>query len=118
MPVIIKPTSTIIAYLGLEQNGPAHKFLTNTCYNHMDRYVPYSGDTGRLHLRENVSMMPDAIIYHMPYAHAQYVGYTTGPVVNYTTPNTGPYWDKKMWSAEGSEVIKEVQKYVDRRGGR
>lgn len=118
MPVIIKPTSTIIAYLGLEQNGPAHKFLTNTCYNHMDRYVPYSGDTGRLHLRENVSMMPDAIIYHMPYAHAQYVGYTTGPVVKYTTPNTGPYWDKKMWSAEGSEVIKEVQKYVDRRGGR
>lgn len=118
MPVKLKPTSTIIANLGLQENGPVHKFLTNTCYNHMDKYVPYSGDTGRLHLRENVSMTPGYIIYHMPYAHAQYVGYTTGPVVNYTTPGTGPYWDKLMWTAESNEVIKEVQDYIDKRGGR
>ena len=28
---------------------------------------------------------------------------------------TGPYWDKKMWTAEGQQVIKEVQDYVNRR---
>lgn len=118
MPLILKPTSTIIANLGVEENGPVHKFFTNSCYNRMDKYVPYSGDTGRLHLRENVAFTTDSIIYKMPYAHAQYVGYTTGPVVNYTTPGTCSYWDKQMWSAEGDEVIKETQKYMNLYGGK
>ena len=117
MPVIIKPTSVIAVRLGIQEGGPAHKFLTNDCYNHMDKYVPYSGDTGRLHLRENVSLSADSIVYHMPHAHAQYVGYTTGPVVNYTTPGTGPYWDELMWSAEGEDVIQEVQEYIETHGG-
>jgi hypothetical protein len=48
----------------------------------MDKYVPR--DTGNL--RDNVDKGIDYITYESPYAHAQYVGYTTGPVVNYTTP--------------------------------
>ena len=36
-------------------------------------------------------------------------------VKNYTTPGTGPYWDKRMVSAEMQDVVKEVQEYV---GGR
>lgn len=118
MPVIIKPTSEIIVDLGIQQNGPAHAFLTNTCRLHMDKYVPYSGDTGHIHLRENVEETTDSIIYKSPYAHAQYVGYTTGPVVNYTTPGTGPYWDELMWDAEKGEVIQEVQHYIETHGGR
>lgn len=118
MPVFLKPTSVIIADLGIQNKGSTHAFLTNTCRNHMDKYVPYSGDTGHIHLRENVTETPDLVIYKMPYAHAQYVGYTTGPVVNYTTPGTGPYWDKLMWSAEKNEVIKEVQNYINTHGGR
>ena len=27
---------------------------------------------------------------------------------------TTSYWDKKMWSAEKNDVIKEVQEYVNR----
>lgn len=27
---------------------------------------------------------------------------------------TTSYWDKKMWTAEGQQVIKEVQEYVNR----
>ena len=118
MPVYIEPTSKITAYFRIEKNGPVHKFFTNTCYNHMDRFVPYSGDTGRVHLRENVTETTDAVIYKMPYAHAQYVGYTTGPVVNYTTPGTGPYWDNLMWTAEKTDVIKDVQDYINLRGGK
>lgn len=34
--------------------------------------------------------------------------------LNYHTPGTGSYWDKKMVSAEMNDVIKEVQEYVNR----
>ena len=108
MPVSIKPTSEIKARLGLEPDGRVQKFFTNTCYKHMDKYVPM--DEGNL--RTIVDIQPSWITYEMPYAHAQYIGYTNGPVRNYTTPNTGPYWDKKMVSAEMQDVVKEVQKYV------
>ena len=108
MPVKMKPTSVIKARLGLEPNGRVQQFFTNTCYKHMDKYVPM--DEGNL--RSNVDIQPDHITYESPYAHAQYVGYTKGPVKNYTTPGTGPYWDKRMVSAEMSQVVKEVQNYV------
>jgi hypothetical protein len=78
----------------------------------MDKYVPM--DIGNL--RANVSKGADYITYESPYAHAQYVGYTKGPVRNYTTPGTGPYWDKRMWSVEGTQVVEEVQNYVRLRG--
>ena len=108
MPVKMKPTSVIKARLGLEPNGRVQQFFTNTCYKHMDKYVPM--DEGNL--RSNVDIQPDHITYESPYAHVQYVGYTKGPVKNYTTPGTGPYWDKRMVSAEMSQVVKEVQNYV------
>lgn len=108
---MIKPISEIHASLGIEPNGPVQRFFTDTCRKHMDKYVPK--DTGML--RDTTTMGADYITYEQPYAHAQYVGYTTGPVVNYTTPGTGPYWDKQMWTAEGQDVIKEVQGYVNGR---
>ena len=112
MPVKLKPTSVIKARLGLEPNGRVQKFFTNTCYKHMDKYVPQdNGD-----LRTIVDIQPDSITYESPYAHAQYIGYTKGPVRNYTTPGTGPYWDKRMVSAEMQDVVKEVQNYVNRGG--
>ena len=108
MPVQMKTTSQIKAQLGIEPNGRVQKFFTNTCYKHMDKYVPM--DEGNL--RTNVDIQTDYITYESPYAHAQYIGYTKGPVRNYTTPGTGPYWDQRMKSAEMKEVVKEVQKYV------
>lgn len=108
MPVKLNPTSKIKARLGVEPNGRIQKFFTNTCYKHMDKYVPMdNGD-----LRTNVDIQADSITYESPYAHAQYVGYTKGPVVNYTTPGTGPYWDERMKSAEMKDIVKEVQDYV------
>ena len=79
----LQPINEIKANLGIEPNGRAQKFFTNTCRNHMDKYVPK--DTGML--RENVVMKSDSITYQSPYAHAQYVGEVNGsPVKNYTTP--------------------------------
>lgn len=87
MGVVIKPTSVIKARLGLEPNGKVQSYFTSTCQKHMDKYVPYSGDgKGTVHLRENIELQTDIIIYKSSYAHAQYVGFTTGEVKNYTTP--------------------------------
>ena len=108
MPVKLKPTSEIKARLGIEPNGRVQKFFTNTCYKHMDKYVPQRDGN----LRTNVDIQSDSITYESNYAHAQYVGFTKGPVKNYTTPGTGPYWDKRMVSAEMQDVVKEVQNYV------
>ena len=79
----LKPISEIKADLGIEPNGRVQKFFTNTCKNHMDKYVPK--DTGIL--RENVVIENDSITYQSPYAHAQYIGEVHGSSVrNYTTP--------------------------------
>ncbi len=115
MPVNIKPTSVIKARLGLEPNGRVQKFFTNTCYKHMDKYVPK--DEGNL--RTIVDIQNDSITYEMPYAEYQYYGMRrdgTHVVRNYTTLGTGPYWDKRMVSAEMQDVVKEVQNYIDRGG--
>ena len=89
MGVSIKPTSTIKARLGLEPNGEVHSFFTNTCYKHMDKYVPKNEGN----LRINVNVEKNSITYKSPYAHAQYVGYTKGTVKKYTTP--------RIWSVLG-----------------
>lgn len=80
----LKPISEIKANLGLEPNGRVQKFFTNTCKNHMDKYVPMA-DTKQL--RENVLIESDNITYQSSYAHAQYIGKVHGsPVKKYTTP--------------------------------
>ena len=111
MPVKLKPTSQIKAHLGLEPNGRVQKFFTNTCYKHMDKYVPK--DEGNL--RTIVDVESNSITYEMPYARYQYYGVRedgTHAVQNYTTPGTGPYWDKRMVSAEMQDVVREVQNYI------
>lgn len=114
MAVKMQPVGVIKARLGLDSNGRAQRLFTETCYKHMDKYVPM--DKGNL--RTNVDIQADSITYETPYAHAQYVGVVNGhEVKNYTTPGTGPYWDKRMVSAEIQDVVKEVQEYV-KRGGR
>lgn len=80
---MLRPISEIKANLGIETNGRVQKFFTDTCYRHMDKYVPK--DTGVL--REVVNIQADSITYQSPYAHAQYVGIVNGGQVrNYTTP--------------------------------
>lgn len=137
MTVNIKPVSVIKARLGIEPNGRVQKFFTNTCYKHMDKYVPFrQGD-----LRKTVDIQTNSITYMMPYARYQYYGklmvmkngkgayyspnygfwskkdekktLTDIDLVHHTS-GTGPYWDKRMVSADIDDVIKEVQDYVNR----
>ena len=111
MPIKMQPTSTIKARLGISPNGRVQKFFTNTCYKHMDKYVPM--DEGNL--RTIVDIQNDSITYESPYARYQYYGIRedgTHVVKYYTTPGTGTYWDKRMVSAEIQDVVKEVQNYI------
>ncbi len=111
MPVKMQPTSVIKARLGIDPNGRVQKYFTNICYKHMDKYVPK--DEGNL--RTIVDIDNNNITYESPYARYQYYGVRedgTHQVHNYTTPGTGPYWDKQMVSAEMQDVVKEVQDYI------
>lgn len=115
MPVKLDTVNNIKAHLGIEPNGRVQRFFTNTCYKKMTKYVPK--DEGIL--RSNVSISADSITYKSPYASYQYYGVRkdgTHKVQTYTTPGTGPYWDKKMWSAEGQDVVKETQEFVNHGG--
>lgn len=114
MPVIIKPTSEIKVKLGIDADGDVQKFFTNTCYKHMDKYVPMREGN----LRTIVDIQSDSITYESPYAKYQYRGERedgSRKVKKYTTPGTGPYWDKRMVSAEIDDVVKEVQDYMRRK---
>ena len=105
--------SQIKKELGLEPNGRVQRAFQMACYKAMDRFVPM--DTGNL--RTNVDLSnPKKIIYESPYAHAQYVGRTTGPVTHYTTAGTGPYWDLRMWTSKKDEVIRTVKNEIMRGG--
>ena len=109
MPIKIKPTSQIKARLGIEPNGRVQKFFTNTCYKHMDKYVPK--DEGNL--RTIVDIKSNSITYESPYAKYQYHGISKkGEPLNYRTPGTGDHWDERMKSAEMQDIVKEVQNYV------
>jgi hypothetical protein len=126
--VKMAPTSTILANLGIQPNGPAEKYFTNMCYRRMGTFVPGGSSS---ELNKNVSLKADSITYKSPYAHYQYRS------ILYVDPDTGSswarkgvkkvptsknlrhtigtsYWDKKMWASQGEDAIKELQEYVDR----
>lgn len=118
MPVKIKPISVIKVRLGIDPDGRVQKFLTNTCYKHMDKYVPM--DEGNL--STIVDIQPKSITYEMPYARYQYKGMREDGthIINEANRNrtlhplATSYWDKKMVSAEMQDVVKEVQDYIGR----
>lgn len=121
MPVKIEPTSKIKARLGLEPNGRVQKYFTNECAKAMDRYVPF--DTGTLaetavqNGEPTQNVKSDTITYETPYAKYVYYGITkNGEEMNYHKDkhkDAGKYWDKRMWSAKGKDIVKSVQKYID-----
>lgn len=114
MAVNMPPASVIIADLGLTPNGDVHRFFTQTCAIHMDKYTPY--DTGVLSMYD---LEVDKIIYNPIYAEYVYYGISkSGKPLNYQKdmhPLATSYWDKHMWNAEGYIVENEVQEYIRRR---
>lgn len=115
MPVYINSLDKIKKRLNIDDNGKAQAFLTETCYKHMDKYVPKD----QKNLRDNVSITKKSITYESDYASYQYYGKRkdgSHVVKNYTTAGTGPRWDRRMISAEKNEVVKEVEDFIKRGG--
>ena len=107
--VEFKRINEIESKLGIQPSGPVQKFVTETCYKKMDKYVPKNIGN----LRTVVRLEADSITYESPYAHAQYKGIVNGSKVRrYTTPGTGPRWDERMKTAEINQIVKEVEKYM------
>lgn len=116
MPLIMKPTSVIIARLGLEPDGRVQAEFTKRCREHMDKYVPFDeGDLSTI-----VDVQPSWITYESSYAKYQYRGMREDGThkINEANRNRSmhplatSYWDKKMVSAEMGEVVKEVQDFM------
>ncbi len=135
----LEPVSKIKANLGFGVNGDVQRFFTNQCATHMNKYVPFNVGA----LRNQIDVGLDYITYMSPYAHYQYIGdlyvdpitlkgaffeenygfwsrpntekILSGKPLNYHTPGTGSYWDKRMWSAEGEQIIKDTENYMKRR---
>ena len=113
MSVYIDSLETIKKKLKIDENGEAQAFLTETCYKAMDKYVPKRDGN----LRTVVDLRQNTITYESDYAEYQYYGERedgSHKVHNYTTPGTGPYWDKRMISADMGSVVKQVQDYIRR----
>jgi hypothetical protein len=113
MALKLKQPNEIILRMGLNADGPMIKDFTKICYNKMYRYVPFSGDAQRIHLRENVEIGVDSITFKTGYARYQYYGIRedgSRKVKNYTTPGTGKYWDQLMMSVERDNIMEEMRK--------
>ena len=143
MPVKMQPVSVIKANLGIEPNGRVQKFFTNECAKEMDNYVPY--DEGNLvdyriegnniiyeqpyahYMYEGKVMGPNIPIkengiivgWFSPKGKPKHY---TGKSIDYSKSKArghteaGPYWDKRMWTAKGQDIVKRVQDYVNRGG--
>ena len=89
----------------------------------MDKYVPF--DTGALaetvliNGQPTKNVLDDKIIYEQEYAKVVYYGIRNGKEINIHTDKHAfatTYWDKVMWTAEGKDIVKSVQEFVDRGG--
>lgn len=116
----MKPTSVIKTRLKIQPNGEVHKFFTETCAKHMDKYVPYDkGILAEYYIEDS-----DKIVYDQLYAEYQYYGERkdgSHVITNRTRiyhPLATSFWDKHMVTAEMPDVIKEVQEYIKRGGNK
>ena len=113
MPTNMLPTSTIKMQLGIEPNGLVQRYAVHRCRVHMDKYLPFDKGT----LARTVTETPHSVIYNQEYAIIVYKGLRNGKKIEikpYKHPLATSYWDKEMWTAEGEQVIKEIQKFIKR----
>lgn len=145
MPTVLPPINVIKADLGIQPNGPVQKYFTKRCADYMDQYVPFAEGQlaydnrvieddkiiyqspyahymyeGKV-MGPNIPIKENGVIVRWISPKGKPKHYT-GADIDYSKSiasghkNAGPHWDKRMWSAEKHNVIKEVQNYVNRGG--
>ena len=123
MGVQINSLAQIARRLGIQDGGPVQAFMTAECAKTMDKYVPFDNGT----LAETViqngnpteNVTSKSITYAQNYARYVYKGISkNGNELNYHTDKhsyAGPYWDRRMLSAEKDKIIREVENYMRRK---
>ena len=107
--VSLQPKKLQNAY-GLGTSGKGQRYLARRVRQRTDKYVPK--DTGLLKNTAVVSSRGETITYVQPYAQKQfYVNY------HHADPKRGSRWHQRMLRAEGKELRRELQAYLERRPG-
>ena len=111
MSVTLNTISVIATNLGIDDNGKWHKEFANTCMKHMNRFVPKDSGT----LRRSAHIEGTDIVYPGPYARYQYKGQRddgTHVIKKWSEPGTGPYWDKRMVSADMRKIERDLERSI------
>ena len=125
--VDMKPVDQILKDHGLDEKGDVQLMVTNMINHRITRYMPKL--TGVLSSKLKHIKSPTIIEIEGPYAQYQYfgnvmIGPPQGPKVatsiplKYTKthhPLAGPYWYRRLMSAEGAAIAGEVEEYIRRK---
>ena len=106
-------TGRILLKRALNKDGQAQERFTKECAKWMNNYVPFQ--SGRLK-DMMVEIKTSKVIYNAPYAKKQY--YTNkgnGKQGTSLGGLRGKFWDKRMWSDKGNDIVKAIAQFV---GGR
>lgn len=91
-----------------EQNiTRGRRALANQMLSDMNRFVPRRD--GILRMNTSLAFDGSEIHYHQKYASRQFYN----QFENYTTPNTGPRWDKKAYNIHKNQWKKQFAKGAD-----
>lgn len=126
----LNPIGQILKDKGLDNDGSVQAFHTNNVMRRIIKYMPYrTGATIKIMIVQTNIRKP-YLILDVPYGKYIYYGKkmvghppktVTNEPLNYTkTKNqqAGPYWDRQLSASEGAVIARELQNFINRRGGK
>ena len=126
--VKMNSTSKILKDHGLENDGPAERFLRDTVDRFCDPYIPMNSGT-----LKNTKTYPNnhSIKYTSPYAHYMYKGkkavgasrpkgvkrtISNSPLKYQGAPKRGAEWDKRMKNDRKKDIERDLTRFI--KGGK
>ena len=146
--VDMKPVNTILTRLGVDKTGDVQMQTTRIINQRITRYMPYRSGALSTKLKYIKSPTEIEVLgpyaryqyYGKVMVNAKTgkgpalipgVGfrYKEGTILKATDRNldqktgtkndrAGPRWDRRLMAAEGAQIAKEIQDYVDRKAGK
>lgn len=126
----LNPIHQILKDKGLDKDGSVQAFHTNNVMRRIIKYMPYrTGATIKIMIVQTDIREP-YLVLDVPYGKYIYYGKkmvglppktVTDIPLNYTkTKNeqAGPFWDRRLSAEEGLVLARELQNYINRRGGK
>lgn len=145
--VNMKPVNRIVTRLGLNKTGDVQMQATRIINQRITRYMPYRtgalatklkfikspteievlGPYARYQYYGEVMVDPETRAAGFKDKDGQWKSrrgvpkVRSGRPIQYTKtkhPLAGPFWDRRLMAAEGAQIAKELQNYVDRKAGK